>query len=74
MSDKMSDNNIIAFNQSNYPVLIEVYAVNEDHITFKSNISARKCTNNVYVQPIASRAYFLHFGIRYFLDECMTID
>jgi len=69
----------IATNQTNYPILIEVYEVNEDFITFQSftatgdKLSARQCSNMIYTTIGGRRAYFKHFGRRYFLDECMTI-
>jgi len=76
MSDEIKP---IATNQTNYPILIEVYEVSDECITFQSfnawnskKMSARRCTNMVYM-TIAGRAYFKHFGTRYFLDECMTI-
>lgn len=75
----MSENNkTIAFNQSNYPVCIEVYAVTDEKITFKSiyahgkPCSARTCTNMVYFENNDDgRAYFNHMGDKYYLDECM---
>ena len=65
-------NTIIAFNQSNMPALIEVYDVNDEYVTFASNVSYMKLTNKVYYAP-SGRAYFKHHGTRYYLDECMTM-
>jgi hypothetical protein len=63
MSDKIKP---IALNQSNYPILIEVYEVNEDFVTFKSvtatgaPFSARQCSNKVYFENNdGGRAYSL---------------
>jgi hypothetical protein len=72
-SEYTNDKEIVAFNQSNYPILIEVYVADENYISFKSNISARVCTNNVLYELSTDRAYFKHFGAKYYINECMTV-
>jgi hypothetical protein len=64
---------VVAFNQSGYPVLIEVYDVNEDYVTFASNINKLETCNKVKYETSTGRAYFQHYGQKYYLDECMNV-
>jgi len=65
------DLEVIGFNQSNYPLLIEVYEVNEDYVLFASNGSRRVSRSKV--QFSGSRAYFRHYNHRIYLDETFII-
>lgn len=72
-SEYTKGSTVKAFNQSNYPILIEVYDVNEDYVTFASNINHLKTCNKVKYETSTGRAYFQHYGQKYYLDECMTV-
>jgi hypothetical protein len=63
-----------------WPIIIEIYSIDhgiDEKITFKSfdingrPMSARKCTNTIYTSPRDGRAYFKHFGARYYLDKAI---
>ncbi len=71
-SEYTKGNIVKAFNQSNYPILIEVYEVNEEYVTFASNINKLETCNKVKYETSTGRAYFQHYGQKYYLDECMT--
>jgi hypothetical protein len=63
-----------------WPIIIEIYSIDhriDEKITFRSfdingrTMSARKCTNTIYTSPRDGRAYFKHFGARYYLDKAI---
>ena len=75
----MYDKEIIARIQQ-WPIVIEIYSIDhgiDEKITFRSfdidgrPMSGRKCTNTIYTSPRDGRAYFKHFGARYYLDEAI---
>ena len=69
-----SELEVVAFNQSNYPVLIEVYEVNEDYVRFASNLSKKQITSSVRWEQGTDRAYFRHYREKYYLDETMVVQ
>jgi hypothetical protein len=75
----MYDKEIIAIIQE-WPMIIEIYSIDHginEKVTFRSfdingrTMSARKCTNTIYTSPRDGRAYFKHFGARYYLDNAI---
>lgn len=72
-SEYTKGNTVIAFNQSNYPVLIEIYEIGEDYVKFASNISNKVIISKTRYEGKTDRFYFMHFGVRYYFDETMTV-
>jgi hypothetical protein len=79
---KMSEQEIIAIIQE-WPTIIEIYSIDHginEKVTFRSFdingriMSARKCTNTIYTSPRDGRAYFKHFGARYYLDNAIMSE
>jgi hypothetical protein len=66
-----------------WPIIIEIYSIDhgiDEKVTFRSfgingrTMSARKCTNTIYTSPRDGRAYFKHFGARYYLDNAIMSE
>lgn len=73
-SQYVENKHVLAINQSNYPLLIEVYDVDSEHITFGSNANRGHVhTNKLYYNANKNDYYFHHYGIRYYIGDCMTV-
>jgi hypothetical protein len=71
-SEYVKGKEVVAFNQSNYPVMVEVFEVNDDYVKFASNLSKKVITSSVKYGT-EDRPYFMHHGEKYYLDECMRV-
>ena len=77
-SENVEGKKVIAINQSNYPVIVEVYGVDyevNDEVMFGSNADKGEVmTSQIMVdEHNPFRVYFEYNGDKYYLDECMTI-